>query len=750
MFHSPTSPRLLSLARFSRTARTRRRLSRRLLAIILFGGSLFAISGQAQIAVRTASRSDVDLFQMDLEALMDVRITGATGLTATDFRRSPVAMTQLGARDIASSGAVDLNHALELFVPNAQFIHHHHLQSHLGFRGTISDREDKYLYQVNGRTMNNWMLLGADNERALPLLGDIHSVDIVRGPASATHGAGAVAGVIDVATYNGLTFQGSDLTFRQGFGDDYTAVEVRHGAKLNADSGFFIYYGLADMRGADSDYYIGRSYAATNGLPANVAGQPVSVDVANLGTAGFGDLWHKFHVSYTKGPLEFWGRFVQDGGQDRPMREIYSTTRPASISLEEWTRGRQFRNRQFTGTIHLKQELSPQWSLDLSQTYFQWAFKDQRAGVNYTQPERHAHETELNSRAIALWRPTDRQSLAFGTEYSHIWFHNPSYSDALDRAPAVLQRKWQVDMASLLAEHQWKLGEQWTSFLSYRTDKHTYTGWLHSPRASLIFTPTDRDTLKLMAGVSVRRGGDEELWSQWARSRTMPKPESLHSYEISYQRALSDQWRVGVNAFYQNYEAIGWIPALYYSSSIGEFDTAGGELELSYTSGATKITFSESLTKLVSADLPSGLSAAGQAITAQPYGYGNDLAEWSPFITKLAVTHDFSKTWAANGSVVHYSGFPGAQDYARYAASLPLPPSAVPVSDPGYTDPYGPNLYANLGLEFRFSRQWTVRLDSHNLAALADKKLSKRNYYFRLSEFSTQPASLTLTFRRRF
>jgi hypothetical protein len=56
----------------------------------------------------------------------------------------------------------------------------------------------------------------------------------------------------------------------------------------------------------------------------------------------------------------------------------------------------------------------------------------------------------------------------------------------------------------------------------------------------------------------------------------------------------------------------------------------------------------------------------------------------------------------------------------------------------------------NLGVEYRPSPRWSIRLDSHNLAALADEKLSKRNYYFRLSEFSTQPASLTLTFRRRF
>src|SRR5574340_453360 len=110
-------------------------------------------------------------------------------------------MTELQARDVEQSGAVDLNHLLEWQVPNMQFIDHHHLQAHLGMNGVISDREDKYLFQVNGRTMNNRMLMGADNERGIPLLGDIQSVSVVRGPASATHGAGALAGVIGLQTY---------------------------------------------------------------------------------------------------------------------------------------------------------------------------------------------------------------------------------------------------------------------------------------------------------------------------------------------------------------------------------------------------------------------------------------------------------------------------------------------------------------------------------------------------------------------
>ena len=680
---------------------------------------------------------------------MEVKIKSAAGLTKMDPRQVPVAMTILDEKDIEQSGARDLNHLLEIYVPNSQFILHHHLQPHLGFRGIISDREDKYLYQVNGRTMNNRTLLGADNERAFPLFGDIRSVNVVRGPASATHGAGALAGVIDVETYNGLTFQGSDIRFRQGFVDQYSATEVRYGEKFSDTSGLFLYYGLVDMLGIDSDYYIGHSYPAANGLPPNVAGEPYAGPMADLDQAGFDSLWHKIHVSYVDGPFELWARYVQDGSQDRPMREIYTSTRPANVSLDEWTRGREFRNRQVTTTGHFKKDLSEQWNLELVQSFDIWYYKNHLMGTS-TADVQNGRETELFSRAIMTWTPNDAHTLAFGTDYSHEWFDDPPFSYALDRSPAVTDREWQTDTISFMAECQWKINKYWTTFLSFRTDKHTFSDWLFSPRGSLVFTPNDRDTFKINIGQSVRRGCDEELWSQWERQRTIPDPEKLRSYEVSYEHKLTDHWRVGGSGFYQDYDAIDWIPSWYYSSSIGDFRIAGGELLVTYTSGNTRFTLSEGVSKLVDSDLPDSLPPAGQTVTAEPYGFGDDLAEWSTFITKVAVIHDFDEKWSASSSLVYYSGFDGAKDYADYASTLSTPPSAVPLSDPGYTEPYGPNLYLNLGLQYRPSEKLTFRVDGYNLAALFDETLSKRNYYFRTSEFSVIPASLAFSLSYRF
>ena len=100
--------------------------------------------------------------------------------------------------------------------------------------------------------------------------------------------------------------------------------------------------------------------------------------------------------------------------------------------------------------------------------------------------------------------------------------------------------------------------------------------------------------------------------------------------------------------------------------------------------------------------------------------------------------------------MVYYSGFPGAKAYADYNATFAKPVSSAPYSDPGYNAPYGPNVYVNLGLEFRPTKNWTLRLDGYNLAGLADPTLSKRNYYFRFSEFSTEPPSLAVSARYRY
>ncbi|HEX3356009.1 MAG TPA: TonB-dependent receptor, partial [Tepidisphaeraceae bacterium] len=678
-----------------------------------------------------ATSASGDLSEMSLEDLMKVDVRSAVGLTASDARRVPVDLTELDARDIRQSGARDLNHLLEDYVPNAQVIDHHTPGMDFGIRGIISDREDKFLYQVNGLTMNNRLLYGANDERALPLLGDFNKIDVVRGPASATHGSGALSGVIDAETYNGMNFQGADLTLRQGVVDQYTATEIRWGQKFNDHSGLFMYYGIASVQGADAPYYIGKSFPAANGLPANVAGKDYDGPKSNLGEAAYDDPQMKAHISYVNGPLEIWARYVKDGTDTQPRRDVYTKVKPADLTLNEWTDGRPIENQQFTTAARLKADLSPQLKMELLQSFDTWIAKDQREGITVGVPVRNSYENQLFSRAIATWTPNESQTVAVGTEYEHSWFFDPARADALDRSPVVTSRDWETDTISFFGEDQWKISKDWTLFLSARTDKNTYSDWLFSPRGALVFTPTKKDTFKAMAGESVRRADDEDLFGQFERTHTLAKPEKLQSYELAYERQLTDTLALDVNGFYEDYDAIGWNPSAQEASSLGEFQIAGAEFALTYRTSSTRITLSEGYSTLVHGSVPADAPAAGQGISSSPYGFGNELAAWAPSVTKLTLIHDVTSKLTVSSSVVYYSGFPGAKDYADYAATLTSPPSAVPLSDPGNNKPYGPNLFVNMGLEYKVNPHLTVRVDGYNLAALFDEKISKRNYILR-------------------
>jgi outer membrane receptor protein involved in Fe transport len=415
----------------------------------------------------SSSSSSDEFGSMSIEQLLNVVVATPAGLTPTDQRELPVDVTTMDAKDIQQSGARNLDELMNIYVPNLQVMDHNSPPEALGIRGVISDREDKYLYQVDGVTMNNRMLFGAADERDLPIMGDIDTVDVVRGPASATYGSGALAGVVAVNTYNGLTFNGADMTLRQGFVDQYSSGEIRFGHQFSDTSGLFVYYGIAEVPGTNSDYFFGQSQPAVNGMPPNIAGQAFNGgSISNLGEAAFGVPFQKAHVSYVNGPWEIWFRYVQDGTDTRPARNIFTGTKPAGESLDDWLEGRETENQVYTNAITFKKDLSDQWNISLLQSFDNWVNTDQRAGVSTKEPTRISNENQLFSQAIANWKPVASQSVAFGTEFSQLWYHDPPQSDALDLTPVVPTRDWQTQTYSFFGEDQWKFAKGWTSFVS--------------------------------------------------------------------------------------------------------------------------------------------------------------------------------------------------------------------------------------------------------------------------------------------
>lgn len=684
----------------------------------------------APAAGRGPANEPATFADLSLEELLEVKVISAT-LTPTLTRLVPAQISSVDEWSIERSGARTLNELLEIYTPNTQLILHNAHLDHFGIRGIISDRDDKYLLRVNGRVMNNRFLVGAESERDLPLLGDFRVVSLVQGPGSATYGAGALAGVVNLETHTGLTFEGQDVHFRQGFRDQFTAGEVRFGHRLSERSGLFLYAGVADQPGADQKFapqVFGASFATPGAAPDVVSGEPVSFEVPNLRDQG--DLTKaKFHASYVQGPVEVWARFTQGGGLVRPRRTILASTEPAAVGPigDE--------NRQFTVVATFRQDLTPEFNLEAMLSY------DSYNLVHLAPARVDRDEKEAFARVLGAWRPVESQSLAVGVEYSREWFDG-----ARRNPPSAVEDQWETDRYAVLAEHQWTLGPRWTSFVSARGDKHTYTGWLFSPRFALVFSPDESDTLKLIVAQAQRRSGDGELRQQYVLTGTHGDIETLDSVELRFERQHAEHWFFGVSAFVESNEAIGYASDALGSIPVGDLEIWGVTPEVTYRTASTRVALSHGYTQLFDATA-NAFSSPG--ITARPFGYGSDLANWADHITKLAVVHDLDERWSVSTSLRLYWGFPGARDLAQWNAAQPSPTSLA-LADPGYDEAYGASAYWNAGLEFRPNPRTSLRLDAFNILGWADETLNKRVYYFRGSDYSSEAASVAVSARLKF
>src|SRR5690242_15722780 len=92
------------------------------------------------------SEKDADVQQlanMDLESLMNLQITAGT-LTRTEQHLVPAAITSLDREDIDNANPRSLTELLDIYVPGLHWEHAMWEPFHIGIRGIISDREDKY------------------------------------------------------------------------------------------------------------------------------------------------------------------------------------------------------------------------------------------------------------------------------------------------------------------------------------------------------------------------------------------------------------------------------------------------------------------------------------------------------------------------------------------------------------------------------------------------------------------------------
>lgn len=697
-----------------------------------------------------------DLLNMDVDQLSNVQVnlpveTTPATLTETTANVIPAAITRITQEDIYRSGARSLNELLEIYVPDLQWIRHHWEQSHIGLRGIISDREDKYLLLVNGRIMNDKTHYGAASERDLVQLKDIHHVDVIRGPGSAVLGPGAISMVICIYTDTAKTFEGTQAFARGGIRDEFASLELKHARQWkDAEGGILLYGGFGSRDGADQRYAPLVFGASDNpnpepwdpSLPANGgtpplydgyrAGQNVGNPINNDHESFRGQMPFKAFADITYNDLEIWARYTRSG-EEFELAPSAGMHFPGGFGSFITNPPVQSGSGNQQTTVHSRYETELREDLRFIAT-LGWDSSEFARDLFFGIAEAYREE-ELNGRTIFISELGDHQ-IAYGAEYYFDWF---GLQGNLIDAPATNGRlganftPWETQTYSLLMEDQWQLADDWTWFVGGRLDKNTYTPWMYSPRAALVWTPAEGWAWKGILNRSVRMNFAEELRAGWLNAGVLSDPEILRSYELRCERQASKDVSWAVSAFYIDLDAISWNGT--NSALTGNQTQWGTEIEFFARRRYCNLIFSHSYVQLLDFSLLN--PATVSYISAAANGFGNDLNAWSDHQTKLIINRDLNYNWSTDLSIRYYWGFPGSADIlARGNADANISPD----SEPNWKRPFRDSVFLNLGLGYRYNDYVRCRLDGYNLLGGFDKDLNKRIYHGDMGFRSEAPA----------
>ena len=653
-----------------------------------------------------------DYFAMSLEELMNTEISGSGSLTKTTRRKVPATMTTITKEDIQRTGARSLDELLLITVPGLQKQFHRYEYEHIGIRGIMSDREDKYLLLVNGRLMNERFFYGAMAERDLPMLKDIHHIDVIRGPGSSIYGPGAIGMVINITTDSGLTFEGLEATARLGSIEEYYSGEFKYGHRIADDEGVFLYGGLSHYPGASGDdAQRVRSDWLLNGEKV-------------YGEYGFGNRATiprvKVHAQYNRGGLETWIRYTQ-GGNYRYTADTPWDPQPGQ-SAEYPPDADAYR--KFTAYVSNRFEISPTLAITPSISFD----THQDYEVYRMEKANSWRRDEINTKLMLDWTPNDNHQVTVGGEWSHAINNlRGSWTDVIPDSDLsdIGESSFYTDLTSFMGEYQWRMSDAWTMFLGARLDWHNYLPdkkKMFSPRAALVWTPDKKNTVKLMYTESSRANTDSTLRQGYilheadntVSDRT--DVETLKAYELRYERQHTNKLWLAGSLFYHihNPVAYGDTASGGRIMQLGTIRSIGAEFEASYRTDRMRIIFSHSYTKLL------GFSLAGN-VTKQYYTGGGvtDFASYDNHSTKLRAEYDVTSRLSIDGSVQVYWGCPGKRGWIKEQQQY-WGADGVRNSKTMYDG----GAFLNLGAQYKANKNLLVRFDAYNIMGFFDKDIN--------------------------
>jgi hypothetical protein len=526
---------------------------------------------------------------------------------------------------------------------------------------------------------------------------------------------------------------------------------------VNDDLSYSLYFGLDDAEGASQEDSPTRFSFGDTDRNGNriVSDENVSILTNNLN--GSTRIRQKYHGELKYKNWDNWVRYTR-GGIEEPLYQYHFFPADWNLPQEEYLE---------SYLIYNQLTLNSQYEQDFGNLQFEGKLGydvseyEHLLGDVFNEISQNYRENEIYSRLLLKYN-TESISLAMGPSMSYETFGLPLFGDDEEvmRITSKIQGStlhidslhdysvpWNTLMLSFTSEAQYYHKDLNLKLLAgMRVDKHSYTGFMYSPRASLIWGTDIQNQVRLSYSRSNRRASDADLRAEYLRQgkEEAENVESVNFYELSGSKSFFENVTLVPTLFYGDMDMIAWKKLLYASVPIGTFTYWGTELKLQYRTDKAYGFIAHSYFRPIELDLVDyDEEKPTNNISTMPYGYGENMHNHPDNLLKIYLRYSVMPKLSLNSALQVSGRMYGAEDAARYNKNV-LGNRNNDVRTDGSTIPFEPSYYLQLGARYKIGKHFSAQLQGHNLLGLFDENWNKRQSFQRVSHYRIQPVAVSL------
>ncbi len=447
---------------------------------------------------------------------------------------APNAMTVIDRKMIEASGFRDITDLFKL-VPGMYVGYYKGHQGFVAYHGSPDQYSRRMQVMIDGRSIYLSPQSTID-WASLPItVNDIERIEVIRGPAAASHGANSTQGVISITTRDAGTLDGKRVSFTSGT-KGINDVSARFG-----------------KRGEFFDYRMSLAYSADNGFD-NLAAPPNSIPVPVATANGLINnsfdsnqaRLMNYRADYHPGggnsfdiQLGFNNDKKQVGWTDSPTNLVHNLITNAGFVQLGWTRALESNNEFKLRYFHIRNDQHETFPGVNSPPLVVQSVNTSRDDIEVQ------HTLSLPSSNRLVYGAAYRSDKVDG-QYSTVSLTKPAY------ASSIAMDEWR-----LFAHDEWRINNTLLMNVGamYERDRMGHKNL--SPRVSLNYHVTAQHTFRAGASVAYRtpglmesNGGVAQPGELWVINAvpTYPNllPEKMVSREIGYLGEFRD-WNASVD-----------------------------------------------------------------------------------------------------------------------------------------------------------------------------------------------------------